>query len=77
MNNKIIADDEVLLSIAIDTEWDRHVSIPFKPVQLPHWKECATVAPCVRVKLVHLQEVITAYKAKNIHRVNEILSAYY
>lgn len=77
MNKHTVAHDEVLLSIAIDTEWDRYVSIPFKPVQLPNWKKCATIAPCVKVKLVHLQEVISAYKAKNIHRVNEILSAYY
>ena len=70
-------DDEILLSISVDTEWDRRASLPFKPVKLPDWKECDTIAPCVKVKITHLKEAIDAYRAKNTHRVNQILSAYY
>ena len=64
-------------SIAIDTEWNRYISLPFRPVQLPEWKECATINPSVEVTIADLQEVVNAHKEKNTARVNEILSTYY
>ena len=69
--------EEIPLSVARDTEWNRYISLPFRPVQLPDWKECESVAPCVLVKLGHIQEVLNAYREKNTARVNEILSTYY
>lgn len=64
-------------SIAIDTEGNRYISLPFRPVQLPEWKECASINPCVEVTIADLQEVINAHKERNTHRVNEILGHYY
>lgn len=73
----MLNQEEIPLSIARDIEWNRYVSIPYRPVQLPDWKECESVAPCVKVKLWDLQEVIQAHKDKNTRLVNEILSRYY
>ncbi len=64
-------------SIAIDTEWNRHIALPFRMVKLPDWKKCATLNPSVEVLISDVEKVVEAYKENNIKRVNDLLSKYY
>lgn len=64
-------------SISIDTEGNRHVSLPLIPVKLPDWKEVATINPYVEITIADIHEVLNAHKENNTKRVNELLSKYY
>lgn len=63
--------------ISIDDKGDRHVSVPWKEAQLPHWLLVEKFNPYVTMPISILTVVIDAYKMGNQKLINEILSKYY
>jgi len=63
--------------ISIDTNGDRHVSLPWREPKLHDWLQIASYTPSALCEVRDIAEAIRAYGEYNQKRVNEILSKYY